>query len=91
MIAYDRPISLSESPKRKLTLINILIILYHEIMILYDTMNVFIRAMVKIFSFGERWNFHFTPRCRLVNGEFHLSPHENIFTITLINIHYLFI
>ena len=52
MIAYDIP--LSESPKRKLTLINILIILYHEIRILYDIMNVFIRAMVKIFSFGER-------------------------------------
>ena len=44
-------------------------------------MNVFIRAMVKIFSFGDvaEWN-----------GKFHLSPHENIFTIALINIHYLY-
>ncbi len=25
------------------------------------------------------------------NGKFHLSPHENIFTIALINIHYLYI
>ena len=24
------------------------------------------------------------------NGKFHLSPHENIFTIALINIHYLY-
>ena len=26
----------------------------------------------------------------LYNGKFHLSPHENIFTIALINIHYLY-
>ena len=38
-------------------------------------MNVFIRAMVRIFSFGET---------------FHLSPHENTLTIALINIHYLY-
>ena len=47
-------------------------------------MNVFIRAMVRIFSFGERWNV-------LFNRTFHLSPHENILTIALINIHYLYI
>ena len=47
-------------------------------------MNVFIRAMVRIFSFGERWNVPF-------NSAVHLSsPHENIFTIALINIHYLY-
>ena len=40
-------------------------------------MNVFIRAMVKIFS-------------SVKDGKFHLSPHENIFTIALINIHYLY-
>ena len=40
-------------------------------------------AMVKIFSFGERWN-------RWNRNGFHLSPHENIFTIALINIHYLY-
>jgi hypothetical protein len=37
----------------------------------------FIRAMVRIFSFGERWN---VPSSR----------HENILTIALINIHYLY-
>ena len=26
----------------------------------------------------------------LLNGTFHLSPHENICTIALINIHYLY-
>ena len=39
-------------------------------------MNVFIRAMVRIFA--------------SLNGTFHLSPHENILTIALINIHYLY-
>ncbi len=53
-------------------------------------MNVFIRAMVKIFSFGERWNFPFHSAVASWNGKFHLSPHENIFTIALINIHYLY-
>ena len=46
----------------------------------------FLRAMVRIFSFGERWNVG----CRLVEWN-HLSPHENILTIALINIHYLYI
>ena len=41
-----------------------------------------IRAMEQIFSFGERWNVPF--------NSFHLSPHENIHTIALINIHYLY-
>ena len=49
-----------------------------------------IRAMVKIFSFGERWNFPFHSAVASWNGKFHLSPHENIFTIALINIHYLY-
>ena len=53
-------------------------------------MNVFIRAMVKIFSFGERWNVPFNSAVALLNGTFHLSPHENILTIALINIHYLY-
>ena len=39
---------------------------------------IFIRAMVRIFSFGERWNEH------------SISPHENILTIALIKIHYLY-
>ena len=53
-------------------------------------MNVFIRAMVRIFSFGERWNVPFNSAVASLNGTFHLSPHENILTIALINIHYLY-
>jgi hypothetical protein len=53
-------------------------------------MNVFIRAMVRIFSFGERWNVPFNSAVASLNGTFHLSPHQNILTIALINIHYLY-
>jgi hypothetical protein len=53
-------------------------------------MNVFIRAMVRIFSFGERWNVPFNSAIASLNRTFHLSPHENILTIALINIHYLY-
>jgi hypothetical protein len=53
-------------------------------------MNVFIRAMVRIFSFGERWNVPFNSAVASLNGTFHLSPHENILTIAHINIHYLY-
>ena len=53
-------------------------------------MNVFIRAMERIFSFGERWNVPFNSAVASLNGTFHLSPHENILTIALINIHYLY-
>ena len=53
-------------------------------------MNVFIREMVRIFSFGERWNVPFNSAVASLNGTFHLSPHENILTIALINIHYLY-
>ena len=51
---------------------------------LYKTNNecFLIRAMEQIFSFGERWNVPFAS----LNGTFHLSPHENICTIALINI-----
>ena len=52
--------------------------------------NVFIRAMVRIFSFGERWNVPFNSAVASLNGTFYLSPHENILTIALINIHYLY-
>ena len=54
-------------------------------------MNVFIRAMVRIFSFGERWNVLFNSAIASLNKTFHLSPHENILTNALINIHYLYI
>ena len=53
-------------------------------------MNVFIRAMVRIFSFGERWNVLFNSAIASLNRTFHLSPHENILTIALINIPYLY-
>ena len=50
----------------------------------------FLPAMVRIFSFGERWNVPFNSAVASLNGTFHLSPHENILTIALINIHYLY-
>ena len=53
-------------------------------------MNVLIRAMVRIFSFGERWNALFNSAIASLNRTFYLSPHENILTIALINIHYLY-
>ena len=53
-------------------------------------MNVFIRAMVRIFSFGKRWNVLFNSAIASLNRTFRLSPHENILTIALINIHYLY-
>jgi hypothetical protein len=46
--------------------------------------------MVRIFSFGERWSVPFNSADASLNGTFHLSPHENILTIALINIHYLY-
>jgi hypothetical protein len=51
----------------------------------------FIRAMVRMFSFGERWNVIFNSAVASLNGTFHLSPHEYILTIARINIHYLYI
>ena len=50
----------------------------------------FIRAIVRIFSFGEGWNVPFNLAVASLNGTFHLSLHENILTISLINIHYLY-
>ena len=47
-------------------------------------MNVFMSAMVRIFSFGERWNVPFNEATAELNGTFHLSPNENILTIALI-------
>ena len=52
--------------------------------------NIFIRVMVRIFLFGERWNVLFNSAIASLNRTFHLSPHENILTIALINIHYLY-
>ena len=53
-------------------------------------MNVFICAMVRIFSFGERWNDSNQLRFTSDIGTLHLSPHENVLIIALINIHYLY-
>ena len=50
----------------------------------------FIRAMVRIFSFGERSNVPFNSAVASLNGTFHHSPNENILTIARINIHYLY-
>ena len=50
---------------------------------------IFIRAMVHIFSFVENEMFYSTSFA-LLNRTFHLSPHENICTIALIIIHYLY-
>ena len=47
----------------------------------------FICAMVYIFSIGEKWNVLFN----LASPRFHLSPRENICTITHMTIHYLYI
>ena len=53
-------------------------------------MNVFIRAMVRIFSFGERWDVLFNSAIASLNRTFHLSPHENILTIARMR-HSLFV
>ena len=47
-------------------------------------------AIVRIFSWGERRNVLFNEAIDELDKTFHLSPHENILTIALINIHYLF-
>ena len=52
--------------------------------------HVFIRAVVRVFSFGERWNVLFNSAIASLNRTFHLSPNENILTIALIKIHYLY-
>ena len=50
----------------------------------------FIHAMVQIFSFGERLNVLSQLGFASLNRTFNLSPHENIRTIALITIHYLY-
>ena len=53
-------------------------------------MNVFIHAIVRISSFGERLILPFNSAIAALNGTINLSPHENILTIALTNIHYLY-
>jgi hypothetical protein len=45
----------------------------------------FICAMVRIFSFGERWNVPFNSAVATLNRTFHLLSHENILTIVILN------
>ena len=47
-------------------------------------MNVFIPAMVRIFSFGERLIVPFYEAIAELNGTINLSPNENILTIARI-------
>ena len=58
----------------------------------------YIKQIMNVFSFVQ-WNKYFHSvkmKCSIqlgfasLNGTFHLSPHENICTIALINIHYLY-
>ena len=53
-------------------------------------MNVFIRAIVRISSFGGRLIVPFNSAIASLNGAINLSPNENILPIALINIHYLY-
>ena len=53
--------------------------------------DVFISSIVRTFSFGERLIVPFNTAIASLNGTINLSPHENILTIALINIHYLYI
>ena len=69
----------------KLVLKNKSLVLYKKIV------NVFIRAIVRIFSFGERLILPLNSAIASLNGTINLSPHENILTIALINIYYLYI
>jgi hypothetical protein len=39
-----------------------------------QVMNVFIRAMVKIFSFGERWNVPFNEANKNIHYLFYIIP-----------------
>jgi hypothetical protein len=47
-------------------------------------------AMIRIFSWGERWNVPFNEATTELNGTLHLSRNDNILTIARKNIHYLF-
>ena len=47
-------------------------------------MNVFIHAIVRIFSFSERWIIPVNLAIVSLNRTFHLSTHKNILTIARI-------
>ena len=50
----------------------------------------FIRAKVQIFSFGERLKYSIQLGFASLNRTFHHSPHENICSIALLTLHYLY-
>ena len=68
------------------------LVLKNNSLVLYikQIMNVFIRAIVRIFSFGESLIVPFNSAIASLDRTINLSPHENILTIALINIHYLY-
>ena len=64
-----------------------------------DLFICYIKQIMNVFSFVQ-WNRYFhsvNDKCSIqlgfasLNGTFHLLPHENICTIALINIYYLYI
>lgn len=48
-------------------------------------MNASIRAMVRVFSVGERQNVLFKEAITWLSRTFHLSPHQNILYTTALN------
>ena len=57
--------------------------------VIKQIVNFLIRAIVRIFSFGERFIVPFNSAIASLNETINLSTHENILTIAVINIHYL--
>ena len=58
--------------------------------IVKNIMNVSIPAMVRMFSFGERLISSFNSGIASLNETINFSTHENILTIALIKINYLY-
>ena len=51
-----------------------------------------LKAFLKAMTYYQMTNYHaIDDGDDSLNGTFHLLPHENILTIALINIHYLYI
>ena len=71
------------------------LVLKNNSLVLYKTRNECfyscnIRAIVRIFSFGERLIVPLNSAIASLNGTINVSPHENVLTIALINIDYLY-
>ena len=67
------------------------LVLKKNSLVFYKTNNeCFYCAIVRIFSFSEKFIFPFNSAIASSNETVSLSPHENIFTTALINIHYLY-